>query len=83
MKKTIVMLTLGLGLSLVGCANEPPMGQAKRQLIQAQTLDPEAGQLAVSAANPVPGRQVERAVADLGTPKAVGTSGTSMGSVLK
>ena len=72
MRHFIVILMLGL--SLAGCANEPPMGQAKRQLIQAQTLDPEAGLLAVSAANPVPGRQVERAVADLGTPKAVGTS---------
>lgn len=81
MNNSIVILMLGLVLA--GCANEPPLGQAKRQLIQAQTLDPEAGQLAASAANPVPGRQVERAVAALGTPEAVATSGTSMGSGLK
>jgi len=62
---TVVMaLTLLSSLSMVqGCSPSEPMGESKLTLVQAQTLDPDAGKEKVTAPNPVAGRVVQKAIA--------------------
>jgi len=59
----VIALTLLSSLSLVqGCSPSEPMGEAKLTLVQAQTLDPDAGKEKVTAPNPVAGRVVQKAI---------------------
>lgn len=80
-----MMTTLALLSSLLaiqGCSPSEPMGESKTNLVQVQTLDPDAGKQKVTASNPVAGREVQKAVAMSGGENGNTQQGTNSVTLL-
>jgi len=85
MNTATMLTTMALLSSLLviqGCSPSEPMGEAKINLVQLQTLDPEAGKEKVTVPNPVAGREVQKAIAMSGGESGSTQQGTNSVTLL-